>query len=86
MKINEYQILVGCNILRFKTVQPQGHQSKPLILKYSQDLSFKLTRKVYLSSPILLHTTLKSDGINCNWKVLAGAMEELMCLECKTAI
>jgi len=61
MKIIEYQILVSCNILRFNIVQLQGHQSQPLILKYSQDLSFKLTRKIYLSSPILLHTTSKSQ-------------------------
>jgi len=51
--------VVGCNIRRFYTVQLQGHQSKLLILKYSWDLSFKLIRRVYLSSPILLHTTPK---------------------------
>jgi len=62
MKIIEYQILVGCNILRFNTVQLQGHQSQPLMLKYSQDLSFKLTRKINFSSPILLHTTPKSQA------------------------
>jgi len=33
-----------------------------MILKYSQDLSFKFTGKVYLSSPILLHTTPKSEA------------------------